>query len=103
MTQKQFVAALKAAMASHRHTQRDVADATGVHQSQVSRFLKGEFVRLSSDSAKKLAKYAEIKTTATKDPRDSRLLMDAIESVWDGSKRKEAALAKFIRDLSALI
>lgn len=103
MTKKDFVTALTSVMKSRKHTQRQVAAAAGVDQGQLCRILQQDFVRLSSASVRKLAIYADIELAPKCNPRISKALLEAIEAVWDGSKAQEAALARLIRDISALM
>lgn len=87
--------------------QRELAAHAGVHQSTISRIKAGKpRVRLS-DGLLRLCSYASIPLTSEipaspADPRDNRLLIDALGEVWDGSHSHAKALAKLIRDLKHL-
>lgn len=79
--------------------------ASGVRQWTISRLLAPNYrrKRLSKELIK-LCKYANIKIYSQQavDPRSSKALMDALESVWDGSDQHSKALARCIRDLGRL-
>lgn len=87
-------------------TQTQIANSTGIHQSQVSRILNGQFKTVSKN-IKTLCKYANInidQTHAQKNlsPQENKDLMEALKYVWDGSTNQAKALAKVIRSLKGL-
>lgn len=89
-------AALRAWSEKNKMTQTAISTRIGLNQSQVSRFLSGDFVRVT-DPIKKLCKYAEISLISSKsDPRTNVVLMEALERTWDGSDRHAKLLAKVI-------
>lgn len=74
-------------------TQEAIAVAAKVHQSQVSRILKGDFRRVS-ENVMRICKLADI--SFTQEQSLSPKLQKALESVWDGSRGQEAALVKLL-------
>ena len=83
--------------------QVDIERNTGVNQAQISRILNGKFRNVDSKNVKLLCKYANLITKnesqLTKKANQSVLLMDAINSVWDGSECQEKLLAKLIKSM----
>lgn len=82
-------------------TQEEIAKASGVDQSTVSRVLRGEKCRLDG-SVVAICNYAKLNVNQGVDPRKSQVLMEALEEVWDGSMEHAAALSKIIRSLYGL-
>jgi predicted XRE-type DNA-binding protein len=76
-------------------TQAEIAGATGIHQSQISRLMSGKFKRISARNFATLCRYAD--TRHSVQPPISGVLKDTIEAVWDGSKHQEQALVKLLR------
>lgn len=83
--------------------QKDIAEAIGVSQSQVSRVLGG---RSSSRSAllSEIVRYADgaIERPDPAAVRKNEILISALSSVWDGTESHAIALASVIRSLSLL-
>lgn len=85
-------------------TQAQIADALGASQSQVSRILSGQPQR-KSRLAEEVCLYVErfvdggISAEAVKKNRD---LVEALQSVWDGSAGHAKALSTVIRSLGTL-
>lgn len=85
-------------------SQQDLAQYSGVHQSQISRILSGRSKRVSRNMLK-LNDYVENlhkRITVTSDI--PAVLIDAIRVTWNGSLQQAEALAKVIvsmRNLSA--
>lgn len=68
---------------------------TGIHQSQVSRILRGDFLRLSKNVqllCKTLCIDPHYPATTKKNPRLSKLVCE----VWDGSKKHEEVLVRLL-------
>ena len=84
-------------------SQLEIAAATGIDQSQVSRILNGEF-RRSSKNVQKLCLYANslLGISEKPSPATNQVLMLAIGDVWDGTDKHAMALATVIRSLSSL-
>jgi hypothetical protein len=74
-------------------TQEAIAAGAKVHQSQVSRILKGDFRRVSKN-VMRICQFSDISFTQEK--ALSPKLQKALESVWDGSRGQEAALVKLL-------
>lgn len=74
-------------------TQIAIAAGAEVHQSQVSRILKGKFTRVSRN-VMQICKFADI--PFTQEQSLSPKLQKALEGVWDGSRGQEAALVKLL-------
>jgi predicted XRE-type DNA-binding protein len=81
-------------------TQIEIAKATGIHQSQISRLMKGDFRRLSSRNVVKLCDYAQIPFPSCR--RISRRLKETVEQVWNGSAQQEQALVKLLQAAAML-
>lgn len=90
---------LRAAVASHDVTQQQIAEASGVDQSQVSRILAGQTKRVSANVIK-LCKFAyEVELSGGHDPSQSQALMNALRVVWDGSSAHAEAIAQVLFSL----
>lgn len=90
---------LRAALASHDLTQQQIANASGVDQSQVSRILSGQTKRASAN-VMKLCKFAyEMDLSGGHDPSQSPALMNALRVVWDGSSTHAEAIAQVLLSL----
>lgn len=99
--------ALKRAFEARGITQPYLQARTGIDQSQISRIFNGRFRRVDGNNVQKLCKYANIANKKSRppppDPRKSDLLMKALSAVWDGSAKKERALAELICSLEPLL
>lgn len=80
-------------------TQVALARGAKVHQSQVSRILKGKFVRVSKN-VMRICKFADI--SFTQDQPLSPKLQKALQGVWDGSPGQEAALVQLLNAASGI-
>ena len=78
-----------------RMTQMDVAKATGIHQSQVSRMMRGDFKRVAARNLTTLCRYAGVSLSDRRST--SPLLTRTVQAVWDGSPDHEKALVKLLR------
>ncbi|RMT37012.1 hypothetical protein [Pseudomonas syringae] len=73
-----------------------IAKACGMNQSQVHRNLYGKRCRVTQ-SLKALCDYANLSVyTASNDPRESVVLMEALGAIWDGSEKHAKRLAKLL-------
>ncbi|MFY0678399.1 MAG: hypothetical protein JXR18_14070 [Neptuniibacter sp.] len=77
------------------------ADNTGVDQSQVSRILSGNFVRITPN-VKKICKYANISLNKHS-AITSKNVFSALDEVWDGSEEVERLLVNAIKGLKPVI
>ncbi|NVJ65368.1 MAG: helix-turn-helix domain-containing protein [Gammaproteobacteria bacterium] len=100
--QAKLRAKLKSHMRKKRHNQKDVEAITGVSQPLISRALNGDW-KVLSPKIKILCDYCGLAIKKDIDPKSSKKLMKAIEKVWDGSKRQEAAIASVIENVGAFI
>lgn len=83
--------------------QAEIARATGLSQSQVSRILNGRRVRDSaSTNAVCIYVQSQIKTVGVKDVQSCVSLMTALSKVWDGTNKHAEALSSVIESLGAL-
>lgn len=83
---------IQKAMDIAKHTQIDVYNKTGVHQSQICRILKGDFER-DSKNVIKLCIYANsILGDDSKILRVKELLIASIMELWDGTDKGAADL-----------
>lgn len=80
-------------------TQLALAREAKVHQSQVSRILKGKFARVS-ENVMRICKYADI--SFIQEQPLSPKLQKALEGVWDGSPGQEAALVQLLNAASGI-
>jgi transcriptional regulator with XRE-family HTH domain len=84
-------------------TQTELASLAQIHQSQISRILRGEFQR-SSSNLKKVCECLNItELAAAKPPRATARLTKAVSDVWDGSKNGEKALVRLLGALREMI
>jgi predicted transcriptional regulator len=83
--------------------QEDIAKATGLSQSQVSRILNGRRLR-RSESTDAVCIYVrnQAQTVGIKDVQSCVPLMTALSKVWDGTAKHAEALSSVIESLGAL-
>jgi len=91
---------LSAEVRARRLSQLQIAAASGVHQSQISRILAGK-ARRESANVRKLCKYAiSLRQGAgarTPAGPDSKVAIDqAVMQVWDGSSEHASALVELL-------
>lgn len=89
---------------SERGVVKRVSEATRIDQSQVSRILAGNFVRVSPN-VREICKYANITVNekAKKPKVLSKKLIDTIRNVWDGSPEVEELLCNMIISIKPTI
>jgi predicted XRE-type DNA-binding protein len=96
------IAQLRTAVNTRKLTQKQIASATGIDQSQISRILAGQ-VRRASKHVIELCKFANcLEQYQEADPTRSPMLMDALRVVWDGSDAHAEAIAGVILSLKKL-
>jgi transcriptional regulator with XRE-family HTH domain len=84
-------------------TQTELASLAQIHQSQISRILRGEF-RRSSINLKKVCKCLAITEPSKARPSHATArLTQAVSDVWDGSKNGEKALVRLLSALREMI
>ncbi|RUP25724.1 MAG: helix-turn-helix domain-containing protein [Curvibacter sp.] len=80
-------------------TQADIALATNVDQSQVSRILAGQIRRVSANVLE-LCKFANSYDGGVRrDPSQNEVLIGALRAVWDGSSAHAEAIASVLLSL----
>lgn len=79
--------ALLRQLCSAEISQTTISEATGIHQGQVSRLLRGEFVQLKGN-ALILCKYANsyFSSVGVAHAKWTEKLVDSALSLWDGSE-----------------
>lgn len=83
--------------------QAEIAEATGLSQSQVSRILRGKAVR-RTENAEAVCIYVRSKLSpvSTSDVQACTPLMTALAKVWNGTTQHAHALTAVIESLGAL-
>ncbi len=102
MQPKEIARQLRGRMEAERWTQVAISKATGVHQSQISRFRAGKFAR-SSNNLQRVCEYAGIcldRTVARDGDQDLRESFDQLIAGLDSSKR--SALYALLQNLLVL-
>lgn len=89
---------IRAEVKSRNITQAELGKMADIHQSQVSRILRGEFRRPSTNVIK-VCKSLGISLKPDERTENSLPLTDAIHSIWDGTKSGEASLIRLLRAL----
>lgn len=87
---------------SFQISQESLSEATGIHQSQISRILSGQIRRLSKNVIQ-LCKYVDnlhIKGKTSKEVPS--ILTNAFLHTWDGSAEHAEAIAKVILSLDGM-
>ena len=84
-------------------TQEDMANGTGISQSQVSRLLSGHGKR-PSKAYIEICNYVNSCRNGISPElvRQNDELINALASVWDGSARQSAAIANIIQSLGGI-
>jgi transcriptional regulator with XRE-family HTH domain len=93
---------LRATINSSNLSQEALSEATGIHQSQISRVLSGQIRRLSKNVIL-LCKYVEnLHKTEKSDKKVPPILINALLHTWDGSGEHAEAIAKVILSLHGM-
>jgi transcriptional regulator with XRE-family HTH domain len=87
---------------NNRSTQQQIASATGVHQSQVSRILRGHF-RTVTPNVAKLCKYANItpQMKTTKNSISEELNRELVR-LLDGTAKREQTVLRLLKAICDL-
>ncbi|MGZ3857875.1 MAG: helix-turn-helix domain-containing protein [Bacteriovorax sp.] len=96
---------LKAEFDRRGENQDSIAINTGIDQSQISRILNGKFKKAQGRNVEKICKYANISLKNLEmppDPSKNKVLMTAIEQIWDGSDKHAEAIAEVLRALKKI-
>ncbi len=85
-------------------TQSAYAAKAGVNQSTMCRLEQDSDRKRLSTSLKKLCNYAEIDIykTQVKDIRTQKKMLDALESIWDGTEEHATALTNLLKALGRI-
>lgn len=102
LSQDEILSRIRLAVESRGITQKYLAEATGVHQSQISRILAGKSVRVSKNLAKISRYIDEMHICISKDRDFPPVLLSAIRSTWDGSIEHAEAIARVIASVRGL-
>lgn len=105
MTPEALVQRLKYAVDVLGLSQQELATATGVHQSQISRMLSGSAKRVSKNLVKVVEYLESLHGGYANKSEIPRVLKDAIQFSWDGTPGHAEVLARVIislKDLSCL-
>jgi transcriptional regulator with XRE-family HTH domain len=105
MTPEALVQRLKYAVDVLGLSQQQLATATGVHQSQISRMLSGSAKRVSKNLVKVFEYLENLHGSYANKSEIPRVLQDAIQFSWDGTPGHAEALARVIislKDLSCM-
>lgn len=87
---------------SGQRTQADVAESTGVQQSHISKFLAGDFVRISP-CLKKVCEELDIDwsmSSRTRSVRNNKMLMESLQRAWDGSDKHAVIISRFLDSIA---
>ena len=79
----------------------DIAARTGIHQSQVSRLLRGQFRRVSPNVRKLLGYKPEVKKK-TSDTEAKQAVIRAALRTWDATPEGARALVRLLRSVEGL-
>lgn len=83
-------------MTEHQLCQEELANLANIPQPVVSKVLNKRWKRYTGQ-VRTLADYVGF--TKTIDPGESRMIMDAIANIWDGSKDQERAITELIQSI----
>lgn len=95
MTAREIGEKLRTRMVQKKWTQKDLARATGIDQSQVSRICAGNFKRLTANVLR-VCEHANVTVERRIASQLSTELSDAIRQLVAGSKSRERAFLKLI-------
>jgi transcriptional regulator with XRE-family HTH domain len=79
----------------------DIAARTGIHQSQVSRLLRGQFRRVSPN-VRKLLEWSPQKKTLSIEKQAQEAVIRAALRTWDATPEGAQALVRLLRSVEAL-
>jgi hypothetical protein len=79
----------------------EIAAASGIHQSQVSRLLRGQFRRVSPN-VRKLLGYKPGEEKRNPEEDDRRAVIQAALRTWDATPEGAQALVRLLKSIQAL-
>jgi len=102
LSRERLIEQLRCVFDKNGATQQEIAKQSGVHQSQVSRILRGEFKRLTRNVLK-ICKYANVAPSRLtgKDPLSPELKKVLIR-LLNGPPNKEKALLRLFKAIDEL-
>lgn len=83
---------------SGQATQQEVSEHSGVHQSQISRFVAGDFMR-ASPKLKAVCSYLDISLNSPsnkKSVKNNKILMTSLQRAWDGSDKHAIIISRLL-------
>lgn len=99
---RKLIEELARQVAARRVTQKEIAQDSGVDQSQVSRILAGSAKR-ESHNVQRLCRYARsIRTAPGVADLGRRQIDNAVDKLWDGSTAHARAIAKALDSMAAV-
>lgn len=99
--EEELLAWLRAAVADRRFTQFEIARATGVDQSQISRILKGQAKRASANVSAlcRFAAEASRHTSITREVPAVAKAQALLHELMDGSAEEQRSIAELLAHL----
>jgi DNA-binding Xre family transcriptional regulator len=104
-SKKVFIADLQRYMGQRGWNVSKLAEITGIHQSQVSRIIAGDFKTLSSNVIKICIEFdmePDSYQTGTRADKDRRHVANSAISIWDGTRRDAEILISLLRGIGKL-
>lgn len=78
-----------------------LARITGVHQSQLSRILLGDFKSFGS-SAMQICKALDLGATPSRADRDREAIIDSALAIWDGSTKDREDVVQLLNQIAKM-
>jgi transcriptional regulator with XRE-family HTH domain len=100
-----FLADLRRYMRERDWSISDVAVNTGVHQSQVSRIVAGNFKTFSSNIIKICIKFGMEPRDyyeGDRDDEDQRQIVNSAIAIWDGTRQDVGVVVSLFREIAKL-
>jgi transcriptional regulator with XRE-family HTH domain len=79
----------------------DLARTTGVHQSQLSRILSGDFKSFSS-AVMQICKALDLGATPSEADRDRKAIVDSALAIWDGSTKDREDVVQLLKQIAKI-
>ena len=102
---RNFLADLQRSMSQRNWNISHLAENSGIHQSQVSRIVAGDFKMFSSNVMQICIKLGlEPKTyyENSRDDENRRQIANAAISIWDGSPQDTSVVVSLLREIAKL-
>lgn len=78
-----------------------LARTTGVHQSQLSRILSGDFKSFSSN-VMQICKVLDLGATPSGAERDRKAIVDSALGIWDGSTKDREDVVRLLNQIAKM-